>query len=114
MKVFQLLLLAPFALAIPVAKRQSAQAVNNGITNIDTAVRELITSLNAYNGGILESQPVFDASVNIHKVNRDAKAAADASPRFNRQESQVIVQNVMDSVGVSIPQAVEIIKGKKP
>lgn len=114
MKLFNLLVLAPLALAAPLTKRQSAQATNQGITNIDTAVRELITQLNAYQGGILESQPVIDASVNIHKVNRDAKAAADASPRFNQQDSQVIVKNVMDSVGVSIPQAVEIIKAKKP
>ncbi|KJX94924.1 hypothetical protein TI39_contig4149g00024 [Zymoseptoria brevis] len=114
MKLFNLLVLAPLALAAPLTKRQSAQATNQGITNIDTAVRELITQLNAYQGGILESRPVIDASVNIHKVNRDAKTAADASRRFNQQDSQVIVKNVMDSVGVSIPQAVEIIKAKKP
>lgn len=113
MKAFSLLLIAPLALASTL-KRQSASATNAGITAISEAVELLTQAVNAYQGGILESGPVFNASLNVHRVNRAAKDAADASPRFSSAESKVIVQNVFDSVGVTIPISVKAIEAKKP
>lgn len=113
MRAFSLLLVAPLALA-SVVKRQSASATNAGITGISDAVVALTNAVNAYQGGVLEANPVINASLAVHLVNRQAKAASDASPRFTSEESKVIVDNVNDSVGVTIPIAVEAIKAKKP
>lgn len=113
MRAFSLLLVAPLALASAV-KRQTASATNDGITAISEAVLALTDAVNAYQGGVLESGPVFNASLNVHRVNRAAKDAADAAPRFSSAESKIIVENVMSSVGVTIPESVEAIKAKKP
>lgn len=113
MRAFSLLLVAPLALA-SVVQRQSGSATNAGITGISQAVEALTNAVNAYQGGILESAAVFNASLNVHKVNRAAKAAADASPRFTEAESKAIVDNVNSSVGVTIPISVKAIEAKKP
>lgn len=112
MKAFGLLLVAPLALATAV--KRDAQQVYNSITGIDTAVRRLNSALTAYQGGIPQSQPVFDASLAIHNVNRQGFAQANASPAFNSADSKRIVDHVNDSVGVSIPESVKLIEAKKP
>lgn len=116
MRAFSLLLVAPLALASTTIKRQSASAsaTNDGITAISDAVQLLTDAINAYQGGILETASVFNASLNVHRVNRAAKATADASPSFTEAQSQAIVQNVNDSVGVTIPISVDAIEAKKP
>lgn len=113
MRAFTTLLLAPLALA-SVVKRQSASAVNDGITAISEAVVNLTNVVNAYEGGILASGSVFEASLNVHKVNREALAAAEASPAFTEAESAAIVDNVNESVAVTIPISVKAIEAKKP
>ncbi|CZT17927.1 uncharacterized protein RCC_03765 [Ramularia collo-cygni] len=113
MRAFNLLLVAPLALA-SVVKRQSASATNEGITAISEAVEALTNAVNAYKGGAVEAGPVFNASLEVHRVNRAAKAAADASGRFSSEESKAIVDNVFSSVGVTIPISVKAIEAKKP
>lgn len=113
MRGFSLLILAPLALAGTIAKRD-AQAVYDDITGIDTAVRHLTDVLNAYNGGIQESGPVFNASLAVHAINRKGFADANASGPFSSADSKRIVDHVNDSVGVSIPQSVTVIEAKKP
>lgn len=112
MRAFSFLLVAPLALA-SVVQRQSASATNAGITGISEAVEGLTRAVNAYQGGVLESAAVFNASLNVHRVNREAKAATDASPPFTSAESKVVVDNVNESVGVTIPIAAAAIKGKR-
>ncbi|KAM3414870.1 hypothetical protein BST61_g10013 [Cercospora zeina] len=114
MRLLNLLLLAPLAIAAPLQKRETAQEVNNDITGIDTAVRQLTAAVEAYQGGIEESSPIFDAALAVHAINRKGFADANAAPRFTSEESRIIVENVENSVGVSIPAGVEVIKAKKP
>ncbi|KAF2212728.1 hypothetical protein CERZMDRAFT_97224 [Cercospora zeae-maydis SCOH1-5] len=114
MRFLNLLFLAPLAIAAPLQKRATAQEVNNDVTGIDTAVRQLTAAVEAYQGGIEESSPVFDAALAVHAINRKGFADANAAPRFTSEESRIIVENVMNSVGVSIPAGVEVIKAKKP
>jgi hypothetical protein len=112
MRLFSLLILSPLALA-SITKRD-AKAVYDDISGIDSAVRNLTTILNAYQGGIPESGPIFDATLAIHAVNRKGYADAVASPKFTAAESKQIVDHVNDSVGVSIPICVKAIEDKKP
>ena len=86
----------------------------NDITGINTAVLKLTAALNAYSGGITQSEPVFDASISIHAVNRQGFADATASQSFTSAESKRIVDHENDSVGISIPASVTILEAKKP
>ncbi|KAK4615506.1 hypothetical protein CLAFUW4_09727 [Fulvia fulva] len=116
MRVFNLLFLAPLAIAAttPNLIKRDAQAVFDDITGIDTTVRALTAAVTAYTGGIQEASPVFNASLAVHAINRQGFADANASPRFTSAESKRIVDHVDDSVGVSIPEGIEVIKAKKP
>ena len=113
MHLFKFLVFLPLALASTLTKRD-AQAVYNDITGIDKAVRKLTATLNAYNGGILQSTPVFDASIAIHAVNRQGFADANASGSFTSAESKRIVDHVNESVGKSVPASVKVLEAKKP
>ncbi|KAF2720277.1 hypothetical protein K431DRAFT_285943 [Polychaeton citri CBS 116435] len=113
MRGFTLLLLAPLALASAVLKRD-AQSVYDDITAIDTNVRKLTAALTAYNGGIRETQPTFDASIAVHYVNREGFRHAYESASFSSADSKRIVDHVNDSVGVSIPAGLQVLEAKKP
>ena len=113
MYLFNLLILLPLVLAGTLSKRD-AQAVYKDISNIDAAVRKLTAVLTAYNGGILQSKPTFDASIDIHNVNRQGFADATASSSFTSAESKRIVDHVNESVGKSIPASVKVLEAKKP
>ena len=114
MRFFSLLALAPLALAGTIQKRATAEDVNNDITGIDIAVRNLTAAVSAYQGGIQEANPIFAAALAVHDINRKGFRDANAAPRFTSAQSKVIVDNVNNSVGVSIPAGVEVIKAKKP
>ncbi|KXS93959.1 hypothetical protein AC579_7566 [Pseudocercospora musae] len=114
MRGLTLLLLAPLALASTIHKRATAQDVNNDITGIDRAVRKLTAAVTAYQGGIQESEPVFAAALGVHAINRKGFADANAAPSFTSAESKAIVDNVNNSVGVSIPAGVTVVEAKKP
>jgi hypothetical protein len=111
MRTFSLFFLAPLALGSIIPR--DAKSVYDAISGIDAAVRKLTSALEAYQGGILESQPIFEASLAIHAVNRKGYAAANASPAFNAAESKQIVDHVNESVGLSIPISVKAIEAKK-
>ncbi|KAI5358722.1 Putative Cell wall mannoprotein [Septoria linicola] len=114
MRFLSLLILAPLAIASTITKRAIAEDVNNDITGIDTAVRRLTAAVTAYQGGIQQASPIFAAALAVHEINRKGFADANAAPRFTSAQSKVIVDNVNNSVGVSIPAGVEVIKAKKP
>lgn len=114
MRFLGLLSLASLTWAGTIQKRASAEDVNNDITGIDIAVRNLTAVVTAYQGGIKEASPIFAAALAIHDINRKGFRDAKAAPPFTSAESKVIADNVQDSVGVSIPAGVTIIEGKKP
>lgn len=113
MQLMRLLAFAPLAFAATLGRRD-ANAVYDDITGIDTAVRKLTAAVNAYNGGILQSQPVFDRTLAVHNINRQGFADATASSSFSQADSRRIVDHVSDSVGISIPESVKAIEAKKP
>ena len=97
MRLVYLLYALPLSLAATLVTRD-ANAVYNDITGIDTAVRKLTAALNAYNGGILQSQPVFDATIAVHAINRQGYADATASSSFSSSDSKRIVSRDAHSV----------------
>lgn len=113
MQLLHLVLLLPLAAASTVQPRD-ANTVYNDITGIDTAVRKLTLALNAYDGGITQSKPVFDATIDIHAINRKGFADANASGAFTSAESKRIVDHTDESVGKSIPASVKVLEAKKP
>ena len=114
MQIVNLLVLLPLALTTASIAKRDAQAVYDDITGIDRAVKKLTATLNGYNGGILQSQPVFDDSIAIHAVNRQGFADATASESLTSAESRRIVTHVNRSVGKSIPASVKVLEAKKP
>jgi hypothetical protein len=68
MRLFHILYARPLTLAAANTIPRDANAVYNDITGTDTAVRRLTAALNSYNGGILQSQLVFDATIAIYAV----------------------------------------------
>lgn len=118
MRLSNILFALPLTLAVGTIIPRDANAVYNDITGIDTAVRKLTAALTSYNGGILQSQPVFDASIAIHAINRkgfaDATADATASSSFSSADSKRIVDHTNASVGKSIPASVKVLEAKKP
>lgn len=114
MRALSLLCLASLALAASISRRDATQ-VNDDITGISNAVLELTATLNAYTGGIQEASPVFNATLAVHAINRKAYNDVNASPGpFTSADSAAIVQNVQDSVGVTIPASVTVLESKKP
>lgn len=113
MRFSTFLLALPLATASAIVPRD-ANAVYNDITGIDTAVRKLIATLNAYQGGITQTKPVFDATIDIHAVNRKGFADATASSPFSSADSKRIVDHTNESVGKSIPASVKVLEAKKP
>ena len=114
MYIIKFLLLLPLTLTFAHVIKRDANAVYNDITGIDKAVRKLTATLNNYNGGITQSEPVFDASIDIHAINRQGFADATASSSFSSAESKRIVDHVNQSVGKSIPASVKVLEAKKP
>ncbi|KAF7195637.1 hypothetical protein HII31_02955 [Pseudocercospora fuligena] len=112
-------LLATLAVAspAPLENRQAlitAQTINQDVLNIHAGVQSLRKHVATYDGSLLSETPLVGDFTAIHLANR--KGFADANLRqtpFTAQESTMIVQTVIDTVGESIPAAVEETKAKK-
>ena len=114
MRFSNILLALPLTLAAAAIIPRDANQVNNDITGIDTAVRKLTAAINAYNVGVTQAQPVFDAGQAVHVVNRQGFADAQASSAFSSADSKRIVDNTNAGVGKDIPISVKALESKKP
>ncbi|KAI5367929.1 Putative Cell wall mannoprotein [Septoria linicola] len=102
----------------PIAPRQeviTAQIVQQDVKNIDAGVQSLRKHVAAYNGELLSATPLVGDFTAIHLANRAGFLNANLRrTKFTAREPTAIVQTVIDTVGVSIPAAVEETKAKKP
>lgn len=104
----------PTPLAAVVDDLITAQTLIQDVDNINAGVESLRKDVAAYNGTLLSEAPLLLDFTIIHLANR--KGFVDANLRqesFNASDSHDIVQFTIDSVGVSIPAAVEETKAKK-
>lgn len=91
------------------------QTLISDIQGIDNGVNALTADLKKYEGALLQELPIGADITAIHLANR--KGFADANlraTRFNETETKLIVDYTVQSVGVSIPNGVDVLKGKKP
>ncbi|KAF2162089.1 hypothetical protein M409DRAFT_27466 [Zasmidium cellare ATCC 36951] len=112
-----ILVTAALATATPLTARDeliTAQTLISDISNINAGVESLRKDVAAYDGSLLSETRLVADFTAIHLANR--KGFLDANLRqapFNASDSHDIVQFTIDSVGVSIPAAVEETKAKK-
>lgn len=125
MKLYTLLTPALLAFvsasAINQSKRQliTADTLNQDVLNIHNAVLANQAATSNYNSGdpvtgLVEGTPVLATVGAIHVVNRKGFADANLSGPVNQADTNRIVTTVENTVGVSIPKAVDILVSKKP
>ncbi|GAB1737125.1 hypothetical protein NU219Hw_g808t1 [Hortaea werneckii] len=112
--------LAAISTALPsanVEKRElvSSETLISDIKGIDDGVKALTADLKAYDGSLASEAPIAGDITAIHLANR--KGYTDANLRvtkFNKTETKAIVDYTVQSVGIDIPNSVDVLKSKKP
>lgn len=104
--------------ANPLSKRGTAQDVINDIYAIQAGVQTLTTDTTNFNSGsfltgLVEGTPILLDVVNIHLANRKGYLDATTATKFSNSDSVSIVNVVTDTVVVSIPDGVNVLKSKK-
>lgn len=92
----------------------SASTIIADIDAIDAGVNDLRTELAGYTGGLLSETPLVAGFTEIEVANR--KGYADANLRasnFSASDSTAIVNSVIDTVGVDIPDSIQELVAKK-
>lgn len=113
-----LLALTALSSALPTTSNKrdviTAQTLIADIKGIDDGTNALTASLNAYNGGLLNETSILDDIAAIEVANR--KGYADANLRlapFSASDAKAIVDYTIASVGVDIPNSVQVLETKK-
>lgn len=113
-----ILVLASVASAASLSKRiVTPDVLIQDITNIHNGVLANQQASAAYQGGnlvtsLVEGTPVLVTVGAIHVANRKGYLDANLSPSINEPDTIRIFQYTVDTVGVSIPSAVQTLKGK--
>ena len=104
--------------ASPVVKRGTAQDIISDVNAIDSGVKTQTSDVSSFNSGsfpasLLNGVPIFVDVVSIHVSNRKGFLDATTASTFSEDDSIAIVHTVENTVVVSIPNAVNILKSKK-
>lgn len=105
--------------ASTLAKRAvTADTLIQDITNIHNGVLANQQATQNYEGGnivtaLIEGTPVLVTVGAVHIANRKGYADAKLSPAIDEPSTSRIFQHTEDTVGVSIPSAVQTLEGKK-
>ncbi|KAL3419447.1 hypothetical protein PVAG01_09669 [Phlyctema vagabunda] len=97
---------APLSLVTP-------DTLINDIGMIDKGVLSLTGHLQTYQGGLLGSAPILADITAIHLANRKGLLDANIATPANSVDSNRVVDYTFATVGVDIPNSVEVLKGKK-
>lgn len=84
------------------------------IKGIDDGVNALTAALKAYQGSLLQETPIGADITAIHVANRKGYLDANLASPFNASDSTAIVEYTIKSVGVDIPNSVDVLQSKKP
>ncbi|KAM0335044.1 hypothetical protein ACHAQA_000078 [Verticillium albo-atrum] len=91
--------------------------VIDDINGIDTAVKQLISDLKPFRGGILELPKLINIAtdfINVHKANRKALTnARNIETQFSKKDSQTLVDLVDETLVITNPRATELLIRKK-
>jgi len=89
-----------------------ADAVNEDVNDIDTAVRHFATTVKSLKG--ISFTPFQTAGEAVHDRNRQGFGRVSVnSGTFSSAESKAIVSNLEKTIVVSIPDSMEALKAKK-
>lgn len=117
--------LATLALAVSLSTASAllpriitADTINQDVSNINAGVLANREATEAYQGGnilttLVEGTPVLGTVGAIHIANRKGYADANLAPNFNEADTTLIFNHVVDTVGYSIPDDVQVLIGKK-
>lgn len=113
------LFLAGLAIASPAPIQEKRDLINadliiSNVDGIDKGVEHLRQHVAAYDGSLLSASPLLGDFVEITVANRAGFLNANLKPApFNAADSTRIVEFVIESVGESIPAAVDETVAKK-
>lgn len=115
-----LLLLATLTTSTPLLPRAliTASTLIQDVTNIHNGVLANKAATESYTGGnllttLVQGTPVLTTVGEIHFANRKGFADAKLAPQFGEGDTRAIFEHVVDTVGVSIPDDVDVLIGKK-
>lgn len=91
-----------------------AQTVTADVNAINAGVVNLNQNLEAYQGGLISQTPIAADFLEIEVANRKGYADANAAAPFTTTGSIALVNDVIATVGVTIPQSIQTLKEKKP
>ncbi|KAI8941490.1 hypothetical protein NX059_002707 [Plenodomus lindquistii] len=111
-----------FALPFALSPRQllpTGADVKQDVLNIHEAVLDLYPATAAFQGGpipttLVQGAPVLAGVAEIHKVNRAGFRHALLAKPFTVQETQDIIDTVVNTVNLSIPFASQLLIDKEP
>ncbi|KAF2818922.1 hypothetical protein CC86DRAFT_308223 [Ophiobolus disseminans] len=115
-----LISLLPLASSLPLESRQflpTGQTVKQDVINIHNAVLALDATVQAFQGSplptsLVDGTPVLLGVAEIHRVNRAGLRHAVAALPFSVEDSRQVVDAVVSTVNVSIPNATKNLKAK--
>lgn len=91
-----------------------AQTVIADVNAINAGVVNLNQNLEAYQGGVLSQTPIVGDFLEIEVANRKGYADANLASPFSPSDSTALVNDVIATVGITIPQSIQTLKSKKP
>lgn len=96
----------------------SADTIIQDVSNIHEGVLANKRATESYTGGnllttLIQGTPVLGTVGAIHIANRKGFADANLAPQFDEEDTRRIFEHVVETVGVSIPDDVEVLIGKK-
>lgn len=97
----------------------TADTLVKDIDNIHAGVLANTAATEAYEGGniittLVQGAPVIGTVAAIHVANREGFVDANLAPHFTEADTRRIFNEVVNTVGVSIPNDVQVLIGKKP
>ncbi|KAH7071802.1 hydrophobic surface binding protein A-domain-containing protein [Paraphoma chrysanthemicola] len=116
------LLATSYAAPVDLAPRQllpTGQTVKQDVINIHNAVLALDSTVRSFTGSplptsLIEGTPILLGVAEIHRVNRAGFRHALAALPFSVDDSVQIIDTVVSTVDVSIPNATRNLKTKAP
>lgn len=96
----------------------TADTLIRDVNNIHAGVLANKAATEAYNGGnllttLIQGTPVLTTVGAIHVANRKGFVDANLAPEFDEDDTRRIFDAVVETVGLSIPEDVDVLIGKK-
>lgn len=92
----------------------TAATLISDVNAINTGVNDFRADLAKYDGSPISQTPLLADFAKIETANRKGYADANLATPFSKSDSKAIVQDVIETVGKTIPASIRELKAKKP